>query len=398
MKLTKIASHGPKADIRFLDVEHAARVQAFHKSFPMYKPTPLAHLSHLAAKLGIKNMFVKDESHRFGLNAFKVLGGSFAIGSYIAKKLNLNPAELSYAKLISPEVKQALGDVTFVTATDGNHGRGVAWTAHRLQQKSVVYMPKGSSQERLNNIKAEGADASITDLNYDDAVRLANEQAEKNGWVVVQDTSWEGYTDIPRWIIQGYSTMAYEAYQQLQSQSIRPTHIFIQAGVGALAAAVTGFFANAYPGSQKPIITIVEPQTAGCIFKTAEADDGKLHFVGGSMPTIMAGLACGEPCGIGWQVLESYADFAVTCPDTTSADGMRILGAPLDGDPRVISGESGAVTSGLTAQLLRDDAYASIRKELQLDDNSTVLCFSTEGATDKQNYLDIVWQGKLASC
>ena len=116
------------------------------------------------------------------------------------------------------------------------------------------------------------------------------------------------------------------------------------------------------------------------------------------MPTIMAGLACGEPCDIGWQVLESYADFAVTCPDTTSADGMRILGAPLEGDPRVISGESGAVTSGLTAQLLRDDAYADVRKELQLDDNSVVLCFSTEGATDKKNYLNIVWKGKLASC
>lgn len=400
MQFTAIESqnkNGEKYNIDFLSLNHAQKVQTFHKSFPMYEATPLVNLKNLAGKLGIKNLFVKDESYRFGLNAFKVLGGSFAIGSYIAQKLNMDIDDLPYNKMISPEIKEALGEITFVTATDGNHGRGVAWTANKLQQKSVVYMPKGSSLERLNNIKAEGAEASITDLNYDDAVRLANEQAQKYGWVMVQDTSWEGYQDIPRWIIEGYGTMAYEAYQQMQKDNQQPTHIFIQAGVGALASAVTGFFANAYKGKDKPIITIVEPEVADCVFRTAKANDGKLHFVEGDMPTMMAGLACGEPCDIGWHVLADYADFAISCPDWVSAKGMRVLGAPLGDDKRVISGESGAVTSGLVAELLTNPKYKDICSRLKLDKDSVVLCFSTEGDTDKENYLKIVWDGKANS-
>ncbi len=381
-------------DISFLDLEHAKKVREFHQSFPVYQPTPLVELNHLAQKLKIKNFFVKDESYRFGLNAFKVLGGSFAIGSYIAKRLGMDIADLPYNKMISPEIHNKLGDLTFVTATDGNHGRGVAWTANQLKQKSVVYMPKGSSLERLHNIQAENAEASITDMVYDDAVRLANSNAEKYGWVMVQDTSWEGYQDIPRWIIQGYGTMALEAYMQLPK---KPTHIFIQAGVGALAGAVTGFFSNVYQGKDKPIITIVEPNTADCIFRTAKAGDGKLHFAEGDMKTIMAGLACGEPCDVGWRVLESYADYALRCEDYVAAKGMRMLGAPLDGDTRVISGESGASASGAVFEILTNDNYADMRRMLQLDENSVVLCFSTEGATDVENYLATVWDGKDSS-
>ncbi|WP_196605489.1 diaminopropionate ammonia-lyase [Pectinatus haikarae] len=381
--------------IDFLNREHADKVLAFHKSFPMYKETPLVELKEMAALLGIKNFFVKDESYRFGLNAFKVLGGSFAIGSYIAKKLGMDISELSFEKMISPEIKGKLGSITFVTATDGNHGRGVAWTARQLGQKAVVYMPKGSSKERFENIKAEGADVTITDLNYDDAVRLANSHADEYGWVMVQDTSWKGYQDIPKWIIQGYGTMALEAYKQLPE---KPTHIFIQAGVGALAGAVTGFFANVCKGKEKPIVTIVEPDTAACIFDTAKADDGRLHFVGGSMNTMMAGLACGEPCDIGWKVLAGYADFAIACADNVSAKGMRALGAPLAGDKRIISGESGAAPSGAVMELLMKPEYAQLCGRIGLNQNSVVLCFSTEGATDKKNYQSIVWDGKEASC
>lgn len=397
MQITPIKHPHNLYDIDFLNLDHAKKVRAFHQSFPMYKPTPLADLHNLAKKIGINNFLVKDESYRFGLNAFKVLGGSFAIGNYIAQKLQMNISDLPYAKMISPEIKQQLGEITFITATDGNHGRGVAWTANQLQQKSIVYMPKGSSLERLNNIKAENAIASITELNYDDAVRLANKNAKRHGWVMVQDTSWEGYQDIPRWIIQGYGTMALEAYLQMQKLGKKPTHIFIQAGVGALAGAVTGFFANAYPGEAKPIITVVEPNEADCIFRTAKANDGKLHFVKGDMKTMMAGLACGEPCDIGWQVLNSYADFAIACSDKISAKGMRVLGAPLKDDTRVISGESGAVTSGLVVELLTKAKYEPIRQTLKLDENSTVLCFSTEGDTDRENYLNIVWDGKKST-
>lgn len=380
---------GPKFNLNFLNLESAKKVRSFHASFPVYRETPLVELKNTAKAMGLGSIYVKDESYRFGLNAFKVLGGSYAIGNYLVKRLGKSITEMPYDKLISEEVRKELGDITFVTATDGNHGRGVAWTAKQLQQNSVVYMPKGSAEERLMNIRAEGADASITDLNYDEAVRLANTQADQKGWVMVQDTAWEGYEDIPGWIMQGYGTMGYEAYTQLPE---KPTHIFLQAGVGSMAGAVAGFFASAY-GEDRPIITIVEPNKADCIFKTAEAADGTLHFVTGDMDTIMAGLACGEPCSIGWNVLRDYADNFISCPDYTAAQGMRLLGNPEAGDAKVISGESGASAFGCVAEIMRDPSLAELRTKLKLDENSRVLFFSTEGDTDKENYKSIVWDG-----
>lgn len=380
---------GKKFDLDFLDLERAKRVHSFHQSFPVYQATPLVELKNTAKLLGLNTVYVKDESYRFGLNAFKVLGGSFAIGNYLAKRLEKNISELPYEMLVSDKVREKLGDITFVTATDGNHGRGVAWTARQLHQKSVVYMPKGSARERLMNIRAEGADASITELNYDGAVRLANSQAEKEGWIMIQDTAWEGYEEIPRWIMQGYGTMGYEAYMQLPE---KPTHIFLQAGVGSMAGAVAGFFASVY-GEERPIITIVEPNKADCIFRTAEANDGKLHIVTGDMDTIMAGLACGEPCGIAWNVLKDYADYFISCPDYAAAQGMRILGNPEAGDTRIISGESGASAFGCIAEIMRNPTLSELKEKLKLDGDSKVLFFSTEGDTDKKNYKSIVWDG-----
>jgi diaminopropionate ammonia-lyase len=386
-----------KHPLDFINVDVAKEVMSFHQSFPMYTETPLRHMKNLARELGLGSIYVKDESYRFGLNAFKVLGGSFAIGNFLAKKLNRSISEMPYEKLVSEEVRKELGDMVFVTATDGNHGRGVAWTANQLKQHSVVYMPKGSSQERLNNIIAEGADASITEFNYDGAVRLANKMAEENGWVMVQDTAWEGYEDIPTWIIQGYSTMGLEAYEQLSRLGEdKPTHIFLQAGVGSMAAAITGLFASIY-GEDRPIITIVEPNKADCIYRTAEANDGKLRFVTDDMDTLMAGLACGEPCTIGWNILRDYADNFISCPDFTAAEGMRILGNPPRGDERVISGESGAATLGCVAEIMTNENLAWMREKLRLDENSRVLFFSTEGDTDKKSYIDIVWNGKYPS-
>lgn len=381
---------GTKYNLDFLNLEHAKKVQEFHASFPIYEFTPLAEMKNTAKDMGLRNVYIKDESYRFGLNAFKVLGGSYSIGNYLAKKLGENISDLLYEKLISDEIREKLGEITFVTATDGNHGRGVAWTAKQLRQKSVVYMPKGSSKERLKNIQAEGAEASITDLNYDEAVRLAYSEAQEKGWVMVQDTAWEGYEDIPTWIIQGYGTMGYEAYTQLKE---KPTHIFLQAGVGSLAGAITGFFSSIY-GEERPIITIVEPNKADCVFRTADANDGKLHFVKGDMDTLMAGLACGEPCSIGWEILRDYADNFISCPDYAAAQGMRILGNPAHGDSKVISGESGAAAFGCVAEIMRNPELKEIKEKLKLDEKSKVLFFSTEGDTDKESYKSIVWDGK----
>jgi diaminopropionate ammonia-lyase len=376
-----------------LSLAEMEKVRRFHRSFPQYRETPLASLPNLAIRLGVKGIYVKDESFRFGLNAFKVLGASYAIARHIAQRLGRDIVD--YETLISDDTKKRLGDITFYTATDGNHGRGVAWAANRLRQKSVVLMPKGSSQTRLRNILNEGADASVTDMNYDDAVRAANEMAERdpNG-VMVQDTAWAGYEEIPGWIMQGYGSMSSEAAEQLKAAgTARPTHIFVQAGVGSLAGSVAGFFANLYPGNV-PVITVVEASAADCLYRSVLA--GKLVSVGGELSTIMAGLACGEGNTISWEILKNDAAFFVSAPDWVAARGMRMLGAPLSGDPRVISGESGAVPAGLAFTLLRGGC-GDLRDALGLDANSVLLMFSTEGNTDPERYLDAVWDGDYPS-
>lgn len=373
------------------------KARNFHRTIPNYEPTPLQSLGHLAKYLGVRDLFVKDESYRFGLNAFKVLGGSYAIGRYVADKTGTPIEELTYEELTSDALKEKFGQAVFFTATDGNHGRGVAWAANKLGQKAVVYMPKGSSKTRLDNILKENAEASIKDLNYDECVRLAAEEAEqtKNG-VIVQDTAWEGYEDIPSWIMQGYGTMAAEAAEQLEAAGVkRPTHIFVQAGVGSLAGAVQGFFANRYP-DDCPTTVIVEANQADCLYKSAAAGDGKPHAVYGDMQTIMAGLACGEPNTISWEILKNNASFFVSCPDWVSARGMRILGAPIQGDPQVVSGESGAVSAGLVEALMKDEQYSELKEAIGLDENSVILMFSTEGDTDPERYRQIVWDGAFA--
>ncbi|MFL8676177.1 diaminopropionate ammonia-lyase, partial [Clostridioides sp. GD02404] len=250
---------------------------------------------------------------------------------------------------------------------------------------------------RLNKIKGEGADASITDLNYDDAVRLANDYAEADDHgVMVQDTAWDGYEEIPAWIMQGYGTMAQEAIEQLKEYGVdRPTHVFVQAGVGSLAGAVQGYVASIY--DECPITVVVEADEADCYYKSAEAGDGKPRFVGGDMPTIMAGLACGEPNTIGFEVLKNHAAAFVSAPDWVSAKGMRTLGNPLNGDAKVISGESGAVTTGLLIAAMEREDLADLRKDLKLDENSRILLISTEGDTDPDKYRSIVWDGEYPS-
>ncbi|MCL2399463.1 MAG: diaminopropionate ammonia-lyase [Defluviitaleaceae bacterium] len=371
------------------------KVLAFHKSFPQYAETPLIKLDNLAARLGVKAIYVKDESYRFGLNAFKVLGGSYAIARYIAKLIGKDVSEMTYKYLTSKELRGQIGQITFFTATDGNHGRGVAWAANKLGQKSVVYMPAGSSQIRLDNIRAEGAEASIIDGNYDDAVRLAaKHSAETPKSVVVQDTAWEGYEEIPGWIMQGYGTMVVEAENQLENYYDACTHVFVQAGVGSLAGAVQGIYTSTY-GEKAPKVTIVEPHAANCLYESAKAKDYKI--VTGEMRTIMAGLACGEPNTISWKLLKNYSDAFASCPEWVAAKGMRILSSPSATDERVISGESGAVGAGLLAALMQKNEYTKLRDQLGLNEDSVVLLFSTEGDTDPEKYLDIIWDGEYPS-
>lgn len=380
-----------KVNTEFVSDELIRKVRKFHKIFAEYEVTPLHRLDNLAKYLGVKNIFLKDESYRFGLNAFKVLGGTYAIGKYLAEKLDMDISEISFEKLKSKEVKEKLGDITFVTATDGNHGRGVAWAANQLGQKAVVYMPKGSSQIRLENIRKEGANVSIIEGNYDDAVRLSDEMAKKHGWVVIQDTAWEGYEDIPTWIMQGYGTLIHEAMEQLKENGVeKPTHVFVQAGVGSYAGSVQGYLASVF-GEERPITVVVEPDNAACIYKSAQT--GERFIVDGSMQTIMAGLACGEPNTISWEVLRDYTDAYLSCPDYVAARGMRILASPLKGDPQIISGESGAVGLGVVSLLTQKDYYKELKLKLKLNEESNILVISTEGDTDPDKYKEIVWDG-----
>ena len=384
--VSRTPDNGPVPD--YLAPSHVQQVRSFHQTIPGYAPTPLVSLDDTARELGVGKIWVKDESKRFSLNAFKVLGGSYAMAQLLCRRLGLEKAD--FTTLTGPEIREKLGDITFVTATDGNHGRGVAWSAAQLGQKSVVYMPQGSALERLENIRALGSEAEIIDGNYDDAVRLAAKQSAEKGWLLVQDTAWEGYEDIPRWIMEGYCTMGLEALEQLEEE---PTHIFLQAGVGSMAGAMAGLFTAAL--ETKPTIVIVEPNKADCIFRTAEADDGELHIVTGAMDTIMAGLACGEPCSIGWEVLKSTASHFISSPDAAAALGMRILGNPAGNDSRIISGESGAAAFGCAAAILTDPDLAHFREILGLKADSRLLFISTEGDTDKENYRAITWGGRF---
>ncbi len=369
---------------------NAKEINKFHKSFPDYEKTPLVSLKNTSEALGLHDVLVKDESYRFGLNAFKVLGGSYAIAKYISKTCGISIGDLTFERLVSDELKKELGEVTFITATDGNHGRGVAWMANKIGQNSVVYMPKGTTLERLENIKSLGSKAEILDLNYDDAVRKANKDAKLNGWIVIQDTSWTGYEEVPRWIMEGYTSMGYEIVSQVKELNYnKPTHIILQAGVGAMAGAMTYFFKKYY-NKEAPIIVIIESDQADCFYKTVEAKDGKIHFIDGDLNTIMAGLACGEPCEMAWDILKEYADFFVSVPDTIAETGMIGLANPFTGDKKIISGESGAVGYGFIKEIMNNNKYIHIRKELGINNSSSILCISTEGDTDKENYKKIV--------
>ncbi|USE37703.1 diaminopropionate ammonia-lyase [Endozoicomonas sp. SCSIO W0465] len=317
-----------------------------------------------------------------------MLGGSYAIGQCVSNQLGIPLEQFSFDSLKGQE------PITFATATDGNHGRGVAWAAMQLGQNAVVYMPKGAAKERVENIRRLGAECIVTDLNYDDAVRLACKNADENGWLMVQDTAWEGYTEIPTWIMQGYMTMADEAVEQMQVMGIdRPTHTILQAGVGAMAGGVLGYLANRFGADRFTGIT-AEPHQADCIYQSGCSGDGSAVNVTGDLDTMMVGLACGEPNPLGWEVMRNCSRHFMSVEDRTAALGMRIQASPLPGDERIIAGESGAIGVGTLYAIAHHPDAKTLMKDLGLDQNSVVLLFNTEGDTDPVNYQDVVWEGK----
>lgn len=347
-----------------------------------YAETPLVPLDALAASTSVGKIFYKQEAERFGLGSFKALGGAYAVyrllSDLIAARTGITPAP---EDILGGRHADIVSDVTVTCATDGNHGRSVAWGARMFGCHSVIFIHETVSQGREAAIAGYGARVIRTRGNYDDSVREAARMAAEKGWHVVSDTSYPGYTDVPRNVMQGYSVMADEAERQLGA--LRPTHIFIQGGVGGLAAAVTAHFWETL-GAGAPTVVVVEPETAACLLESAVA--GKPTAVGGDLETIMAGLACGEPSIIAWPILEAGVSAFIALPDGAAADTMRLL-ASGEAGARLVGGESGV--AGLAGFLVAA-ARPEWREKLGLDENSIVLVFGSEGDTDPELYEKIV--------
>lgn len=374
-----------------LDVVHDVR--RFHSQIPGYKISPLKNLNNLARMFGVGGIWIKDEAERLELNSFKVLGGSFALYKFIQKKLGLEGQPLTYDYLVSQDVKDKLGEITFASATDGNHGRGIAWAAGKLGHKCMIYVHSETSLPRIQAIRDYGATVKVIEGNYDNAVHQIVIDSAQNGWNVISDTSWDGYETVPTWIMQGYTTMFLEAQEQFSAQGIiKPTHIFVQAGVGALAASVIGFYHSLF-GESAPVCVVVEPENADCLYESVKQNDGKPHNITGSLNTIMAGLACGEPSPLAWNILKEKTDAFISCPDYIAAKGMRIYATPLKGDPFIVSGESGAVTLGALIGILTEEGLKDIKESLKLDSQSHILLINTEGNTDPDLFRQIIWEG-----
>lgn len=373
--------------------EAAANALQFHRSLPMYEKTELVSLGSAAEKLGVKEIFIKDESTRFGLKAFKGLGGSYAVFRILCDKLGMDYRTAVYSDFITDENREKCSRVVFVTATDGNHGRGVAWASSLFGCKAYVYMPVGSAEARRKAIEEAGAqEAVICNVNYDMTVQYARRQADEKGWILIQDTAWEGYEKISRWIVEGYLTMGEEICDQLNG--VIPTHVFLQAGVGAMAGGMIGYLSNVF-SDREPVFTIVEPSTVACLYESAKAGDGKTHSIPGDPVTIMAGLNCGTPCSITWPIIRDRAGFYCACADEVSENAMCFLAGPSDDKEKIISGESGAVTVGALMEIMKDD---QMRTEMGIDGNSIILLINTEGDTDPEGYHRIVGRKETDHC
>lgn len=353
--------------------------------WPGFSPTPLVHLPALAAASGFASLHYKDEGGRFGLGSFKALGGAYAVlrllQKEVARHLNLPPEQVSAQDLLAGRYRAIVQDITVTSATDGNHGRSVAWGAQMFGCRCVIYIHALVSEGRKAAIARYGADVVRTAGNYDDSVRQAEQDAQQFNRLVVSDTSYPGYQDVPKDVMQGYSVMAAEAMQQCVSP---PTHIFVQGGVGGMAAAVLAYVWESALG-ERPRLIVVEPEKADCLYRSAEA--GRPVVVHGDLDTLMAGLACGEVSLIAWGILKAGADAFMTIDDEKAVAAMRQLANPLGADPAVVAGES--AVAGL-AGAIAARAEPEMARKLGLDAQSRILVFGTEGATDPELYTQLV--------
>ncbi len=370
--------------------------EALHEiaHWPEYKISPLISLPGLAKELNLVDISFKDESKRFNLGSFKALGGAYAVflflKSTIKEKLGI---EIGSDDLRKATYRDITSELTVTTATDGNHGRSVAWGAQIFGCKAVIYVPASCSPSRIAAIEELGATVIQTSLDYDETVEHCAREAEKQNAQIISDTSWDDYSEIPAQIMQGYSIIAEEALKEYFTrpfrQAIPPSHIFLQAGVGGLAAAMTGYF-WAHLGERRPKIIIVEPETAACLYASAvegtltkasgDKETGKIH-------TIMAGLDCGEASPVAWEILSHGADFFMTIPDAITGPTMKLIARSPFNDPALEAGESSI--AGLAA-LIMTATHEDTREVLGLSPDSRILLINSEGIMDQSLYQELV--------
>lgn len=339
----------------------------FHKTLESYKPTPLVDLPELALEYGVGKIFIKDESFRFGLKAFKGLGASYAIHKILEN---------------DPSIE------TFCTATDGNHGRAVAWSANMLGKNSRIFVPKNIAYNRIEAIELEGAIVEKVNGNYEQTCAHAKIMAEGNGWTLVQDNADQDYEEIPAHIMAGYFTHFEELEENLHLLPDPEIDIvFLQCGVGSWPAAGAWYYLNRY-GKKKPRLIIVEPAEAAGFLASLKA--GKRTSPGGNFKTLMAGLNCGIPSSTAWEILKETVDAAIAIEDNFMEEAVRALNFPLGEDTQVISGESGAGGFAGFIALMKDSRFREIKESLNINAKTRLLFFSTEGDTDPKSFRTII--------
>lgn len=358
------------------------------KNWQGYTPTPLHQLPGLAAELGLGEIYYKDEGHRFGLKSFKALGGAYAVVHVLKEHLTFlfSDNKITDQDILSGKYAEHLDNFTVATATDGNHGRSVAWGAQQCGVNCKIYMHKGVSSSRAIAVELLGATVEWVEGNYDDSLLKVKRDAIEHEWHIISDTSYDGYTYVPKFVMAGYTVMTREMENQLPDGQI-PSHIIIQGGVGGLAGAICAHAAKIW-GEKRPRFIIVEPETADCLLQSAIKGRPKMVHV--EVETMMGGLSCGEVSIIGWDILKDNADDFTAIGDDNVATAMCLLALGLGDDPQIEAGESGVAGVALLMELKDNPA---LKADLGLDENSTVLLFGTEGATDQQIYDKIISGG-----
>ncbi|MBT6035042.1 MAG: diaminopropionate ammonia-lyase [Kordiimonadaceae bacterium] len=383
-----------KNNPNYSDTNNVLNVQLFDdaynsiKNWQEYTPTPLHQLPALAAELGLGEIYYKDEAHRFGLKSFKALGGAYAVVHVLKEHLSvlLSDNTITDQDILSGKYSEHLKDFTVATATDGNHGRSVAWGAKQCGINCMIYMHKGVSKSRAIAVELLGAKVEWVDGNYDDSLLKTKRDAIENEWHIISDTSYDGYTYVPKYVMAGYTVMTREMENQLPNSKI-PSHIIIQGGVGGLAGAICAHASKIW-GDKRPRFIVVEPETADCLLQSAIKGRPKMVHI--DTETMMGGLSCGEVSTIGWDILKDNADDFTSISDENVATSMCLLALGMGDDPKIEAGESGVAGLALLLELKDNPA---LKADLGLDENSQVLLFGTEGATDQEIYNKIISGG-----